>query len=142
MFLPIGWNQCQYKSHRLYRFLERSIHEILIPDGKAFHPKLWVVRYEHDTLPARYKVIVFTRNPDLRFLLGYDGDDGRGGESKPNKIDGKTNKPLADFIEFLYTTSKRDVPKQFLDELLSVKFRPVGDDEFIGFEIFPLGIRK
>ncbi|MBK6444367.1 MAG: hypothetical protein IPF81_03375 [Bacteroidetes bacterium] len=58
----------------------------------------------------------------------------------PSKVDAKTNKPLADFIEFLYTTSKRDVPKQFLDELLSVKFRPVGDDEFVDLKFYPLGI--
>ena len=140
VFCQLGGISANTKSHRLYRFLERSIHEILIPEGKAFHPKLWVVRYEHDTLPARYKVIVLTRN--LTFDSCWDMTVMMEGEVNPNpsKIDGKTNKPLSDFIEFLYTTSKRDVPKQFLDELLSVKFRPVGDDEFVDLKFYPLGI--
>jgi len=140
VFCQLGGINANTKSHRLYRFLERTIHEILIPEGKAFHPKVWVVRYEHDSLPARYKVIVLTRN--MTFDSCWDMTVMMEGLVNPNpsKVDGKTNKPLTDFIKYLYETCKLDIPQQFLNELMSVKFRPSGDDEHYHLEFFPLGI--
>ncbi len=51
------------KHNRLYGLLEPCVVGILPDDAyTAFHPKVWVLRYEHDDEPTRYRVIVLSRN--------------------------------------------------------------------------------
>lgn len=59
--------------HRgLITFLEQCVHEVVLPDPKrVFHPKLWLLRYEHeDGEKQRYRLLCLTRN--LTFARDWD----------------------------------------------------------------------
>ena len=51
------------KHNRLYGLLESCVIGIP-PNGvySSFHPKVWVLRYEAEEAPTRYRVIVLSRN--------------------------------------------------------------------------------
>jgi len=51
-----------HSNRALYTLLEDCVHPVRAPNGGAFHPKLWVVRFIQDDAPALLRVAVLTRN--------------------------------------------------------------------------------
>jgi len=142
VFCQLGGIHDNVKSEKLYRFVEGCIHQINLPNGKSFHPKIWIVRYDHKSKPAIYKIIVLSRN--LTFDCSWDMIVGLEGEVHPTlfNIDKKTNQPVADFINFLYKTINIPPPESFLKDMFRVSFRPIGDVDYSEVTFIPLGIDK
>ena len=126
------------KHNRLYGLLEPCVVGIL-PDNAytAFHPKVWVLRYEHDKEPTKYRVIVLSRN------LTYDRSwdiaahlDGDVTEQTQEKT-----LPLVSFVRHLISYEGFDEDRKFIADLRKVDFQtPAG---FNGnFFFHPVGIDK
>ena len=124
------------KHNRLYGLLEPCVVGIL-PESAytAFHPKVWVLRYEHDSQPTIYRTIVLSRN------LTYDRNwdiavhmDGEVGDERQPK-----NAPLADFVKYLLAYEGFEGDKKFLADLRRVQFKtPNGFNQNYFFH--PVGI--
>lgn len=84
---------------RLCTLLEHIVVEVTAPNGGAFHPKLWVLRYRSlgAGQPDRIRLLVLSRNLtrdrswDLSLLLDGDVTD--------RSVD--VNRPLVDFVRML-----------------------------------------
>lgn len=109
------------KHNRLYGLLEPCVVGIL-PDNAytSFHPKVWVLRYEHDNQPTMYRVIVLSRN------LTYDRSwdiaahlDGDVTEERQTR-----NQPLASFVSHLLSYERFDGDRRFVADLRRVQFNP------------------
>lgn len=51
-----------HSNRALYTMLEDCVHPMGAPNGGAFHPKLWVVRFAQDNGPPLMRVAVMSRN--------------------------------------------------------------------------------
>lgn len=108
------------KHNRLYGLLEPCVVGILPENAyTAFHPKVWVLRYEHDEEPTKYRVIVLSRN------LTYDRSwdiaahlDGEVTEERQKKV-----QPLASFVKYLTSHERFDGDRKFIADLRKVKFK-------------------
>ncbi len=108
-----------------------------MPDNAytAFHPKVWVLRYEHDSEQTIYRVIVLSRN------LTYDRSwdiavqmDGKVADERQSK-----NKPLVDFVKHLVAYQDFDGDRQFVADLAKAQFiAPSGFNQ--SFDFHPIGI--
>ncbi len=84
---------------RLFAMLEPVVAEVRAPNGGAFHPKIWLVRYRATETPDElfYRLVVLSRNLTLDrswdTMLAMDGWPGDG----PHKF----RQPLVDFIAAL-----------------------------------------
>jgi hypothetical protein len=124
------------KHNRLYGLLEPCVVGIL-PESAytSFHPKVWVLRYEQDDSPVKYRTIILTRN------LTYDRSwdiavhlDGEVTEQKQSKTE-----PLASFVKHLTTHERFDGDRKFIADLRKVKFEtPPGFNN--NFRFHPIGI--
>lgn len=124
------------KHNRLYGLLEPCVVGILPDDAyTAFHPKVWVLRYEQDDAPTKYRVIVLSRN------LTYDRSwdiaahlDGDVTEQPQEKT-----QPLVSFVKHLMSYERFDGDSKFIADLRKVDFQtPAG---FNGnFFFHPVGI--
>ncbi len=109
------------KHNRLYGLLEPCVVGILPENAyTSFHPKVWVLRYEHDNQPTQYRVIVLSRN------LTYDRSwdiaahlDGEVTEERQPK-----NQPLVSFVSNLRNQGTFDGDTKFIADLRRVEFRP------------------
>lgn len=136
VYHQVGKIHVPKKHNRLYGLLEPCMVGIL-PDNAytAFHPKVWVLRYEHEDLPIKYRVIVLSRN------LTYDRNwdvaahlDGEVTDSKQEK-----NVPLVDFVKYLTTYEGFEGDKKFIADLRTVDFQaPNGFHK--SFFFHPIGI--
>lgn len=54
----------------LYAVLEPSVHLVRAPNGGAFHPKVWIARFESEGAPPLLRVAVLSRN--LTFDRSWD----------------------------------------------------------------------
>ena len=124
------------KHNRLYGLLEPCVVGILPDDAyTAFHPKVWVLRYEHDEESTMYRVIVLSRN------LTYDRSwdiaahlDGEVTEDRQRK-----NLPLVSFVKHLLSYEGFDGDRKFVADLRKVEFQtPVGFNK--NFSFHPVGI--
>ena len=124
------------KHNRLYGLLEPCVVGILPDDAyTAFHPKVWVLRYEHDEEPTMYRVIVLSRN------LTYDRSwdiaahlDGVVTEDQQRK-----NQPLVLFVKHLLSYQGFDGDRKFVADLRKVEFQtPAGFNK--NFFFHPVGI--
>lgn len=106
--------------NHLFAFLENSVNEINTDEVRSsFHPKVWILRYEHNDKKAIiYKIIVLSRN--LTFDRSWDVAFFSDGEVKKN-IKNK-NKELVDFLAFISKQSKIEIPKIFIKDLQKVEF--------------------
>lgn len=59
-----------HTNRALYSMLETSVHPVRSPNGGAFHPKVWVVRFVSDEEPPLLRVAVASRN--LTFDRSWD----------------------------------------------------------------------
>lgn len=124
------------KHNRLYGLLEPCVVGILPDDAyTTFHPKVWVLRYEHDEEPTMYRVIVLSRN------LTYDRSwdiaahlDGVVTEDQQRK-----NQPLVLFVKHLLSYQGFDGDRKFVADLQKVDFQtPAGFNK--NFFFHPVGI--
>lgn len=130
--------------HLLFAMLEQTVHEVRAPKaGKAFHPKMWVVRYSAPREPSRYRVLVLSRN--LTSDRCWDVIVSLDGELLDRQNAIAANHPLADFVAALPRMCLRspspDVRKtidRFQRELRKVRFDlPEG---FTEVAFWPLGV--
>lgn len=93
---------------RLCALLEQMVVEVTAPQGGAFHPKVWVLRYEPSAEGGdrKLRLIILSRNLtsdqswDLSLQL-----DGTEGDSKL-----EANRPLGDFLRHLPEISRSALP--------------------------------
>jgi hypothetical protein len=58
------------QARNLYTMLEASVHPTRAPNGGAFHPKVWIVRFLRDEAPPLLRVAILSRN--LTFDRSWD----------------------------------------------------------------------
>lgn len=131
-----GRIQVPRNQNRLYGLLEDCVVGVP-PKGadSSFHPKVWMLRYECDDGPVRYRLIVLSRN------LTYD----RSWDIAAN-LDGSVsdrpqerNQPLVDFARYLHGYESFPGADVFMDGLSRVEFSP--PKGFNGnFRFHPIGI--
>lgn len=124
------------KHNRLYGLLEPCVVGILPKNAyTSFHPKVWVLRYEHVDQPIRYRVIVLSRN--LTYDRSWDIAAHLDGEVTVQRQ--VKNEPLVEFVSHLLSREGFDGDRQFVADLRRVEFQsPTG---FNGnFAFHPVGI--
>lgn len=123
------------KYHYLMAYWEQGIQPVTMPGhAQSFHPKVWVIRFEHKQLPAIYRVMISSRN--LTFVRDWDvafATDGK----VADKIQ-QENTPLIHFLQYLDSKGNKPIPKKFMEELSYVKFDL--HDKFDTFSFMPVGI--
>jgi hypothetical protein len=70
VFVDEGGIAIPHTSRALYALLERSVHPVRAPNGGAFHPKLWVVRFANESGSTLLRAAVSSRN--LTFDRSWD----------------------------------------------------------------------
>lgn len=94
---------------RLCSLLERVIVEVEAPNGGAFHPKIWALRFKpvSSDEPMRLRLLVLSRNltrdRSWDIALTLDGEVAR----RPQAL----NRPLSDFILRLPDFATGDLPE-------------------------------
>ena len=99
---------CTTPQSRLCALLEQMVIEVTAPQGGAFHPKVWILRYEPSTQGGdrKLRLLVLSRNLtadqswDLALQL-----DGTEGNSKRDD-----NRPLGGFLRSLPEISRNALP--------------------------------
>lgn len=78
-----------HTNRALYSMLETSVHPVRSPNGGAFHPKVWVVRFVSDEEPPLLRIAVASRN--LTFDRSWDvalvSEAANGQEHRPGTSD-------------------------------------------------------
>lgn len=100
VFTDTGRIQAQTRPHsRLCSLLERIIVEVAAPNGGAFHPKMWVLRFRpvRPDEPTRLRLLILSRNltRDRSWDIALTLDGVVANRSQA------VNRPLADFIRRL-----------------------------------------
>lgn len=110
IFCEAGRIQAQPKPQsRLCALLERMILEVTAPNGGAFHPKIWVLRYRPLDAgePMRMRLLVMSRNltrdRSWDLSLSLDGHVGRG--RRP------LNRSLVELVRRLPSLSTMPLPE-------------------------------
>lgn len=94
------------EKHLLYGLLEPVVVPVLAPGGGAFHPKVWVLRFESESDAAeRVRVLVLSRNlsPDRSWDVALSLEGPVTGRNKPD------NRPLVELLDLLPTWALRDL---------------------------------
>lgn len=142
IFCQLGGISAKVNDNKLYRFIENSLNEISLQNGKSFHPKVWIIRYEKTGEPSIYKVINLSRNltndSSWDMVIALEGEVKEMGTA----VDSKTNQPLIEFVNFLYKESGKISPLEFLKDLDKVCFRPLNDNFYNSIEFLPIGIGR
>lgn len=127
----------------LFGYLEGSVCQVVAPqEGRAFHPKVWVLRYTSKDGPVLYRLLVQSRN--LTFDRSWDVMLVLDGELVVRQNAFASNHPLGDFIDVLadmgtsLTQEQRAALELMQDEVRRVRFvLPEGFDDL---KFRPLGI--
>lgn len=142
IFCQLGGISSNVNDNKLYRFIENSINEISLENGKSFHPKTWILRFEKEGEPAIYKVLNLSRNLTndrcWDMVIALEGEVNNPG----TLVDSKTNQPLIEFVNYLYKEKNKPAPHEFLDDLGKVCFRPVNDNFYTSIDFLPIGIGR
>ena len=121
----------------IYAYFEDALAPVLPIDAfTSFHPKVWVLRYEHQDNPDNivFRLLVLSRN--LTFDRCWDVAAYLEGEPTNQPI--PKNTPLVDFLDWLCKKRPFSNARAFLDELTRVRFQQAGD--FSDFKFHPIGI--
>ena len=133
-----------------YGCLEPAVIETTAPNGGAFHPKTWLLRFAPDDeeQPVRYRFLCLSRN--LTFDRSWDTALTLDGELIDRKNAYGRNRPLSNFINALTGMATEAVPSKaqehvniLADEVLRVRFSvpdDFQDDERGDLTFLPLGI--
>ena len=137
----IAWPEQRYPQ---LAFLEESVAECVAPEGGAFHPKVWALRYRAEDGHLIYRMLCLSRN--LTMARSWDTILVLDGEVAGRRFVADSA-PLADFVGALpaMANALRGLPSdkesevlRLADELRQVKFEcPEG---FETFRMWPLGI--
>lgn len=125
------------RSHnRLYGLLEDCVVGVKPRSAdSSFHPKVWILRYESDDGPVRYRLIVLSRN--LTYDRSWDiaaNLDGEVAEETQER-----NRPLVDFARYLTGHESFAGAEAFLADLGRAEFTP--PKGFSGnFKFHPIGV--
>lgn len=118
------------KAHPLLCWLEEITVGIPPPEGGAFHPKIWVIRFrQRKGAGVKFRVVIGSRN--LTFdrsadvVVALDGDITKGSH---NKV-----KPLVDFLTYLNGHGAIDEDGSFLQQLGQTTFRGGGGFDYFRF---------
>jgi hypothetical protein len=110
VYCDAGHIQAQIKPQsRLCSLLERMIIEVAAPQGGAFHPKIWVLRFkpQSDLGPSKMRLLVLSRNltrdRSWDISLRLDGDVTR------RVVPG--NKPIVDLLKRLPRLAVHSAPE-------------------------------
>lgn len=123
------------KYHYLMAYWEKCIQPVTMPEyTSSFHPKLWVTRYEQKGSPARYRLLITSRN--LTMVRDWDMAYSAEGEVKDKEQ--PRNRPLVQFLRYLDTTGQKKIAPSFIEDLMKVKFD--FPEEFESFRFVPVGI--
>lgn len=135
-----GRIQVPRNQNRLYGLLEDCVVGVL-PKGadSSFHPKVWILRYESDDGPVRYRLIVLSRNltydRSWDIAVNLDGDVSNCPQDR--------NQPLVDFARFLINQDQTLFAgaEEFVNDLIRVEFSPPKGFN-TNFRFHPIGIGK
>lgn len=121
--------------HSLMAYWEKGIEAVKMDSHiSSFHPKVWIIRFEAAEQPARYRLLVTSRN--LTFARDWDIAFSTEGTVTSQDVD--KNGPLVDFMHYLSSKGIRPLPDKFIKELGRVEFNhPTG---FRLLNFFPIGI--
>jgi len=122
--------------NRLYGLLEDCVVGVLPKsENSSFHPKVWVLRYEQEQGPARYRLIVLSRN--LTYDRSWDIAASLDGDVSDEPQE--RNIPLVAFVRYLFDRQTFAGGEHFLDELSRAEFSP--PHGFNGnFRFHPIGV--
>ncbi len=124
--------------NRLYGLLEDCVIGVLPKNAdSSFHPKVWILRYETDDGPARYRLIVLSRN--LTYDRSWDiaaNLDGDVSETVNERV-----QPLVDFTHYLVGHESFVGADKFVEDLSRVEFSPPKGFNS-NFRFHPIGIGK
>lgn len=122
------------KYHHLMAYWEKGVQPITMPNhASSFHPKVWVARYTAQGKPAKYRLLVTSRN--ITFARDWDVAFSTDGEV--TETDQPRNRPLIDFLGYL-SDHGRAIEPDFISELERVKFDL--PDKFFQLRFIPVGI--
>jgi len=134
----------------LYGCLEPAVIETTAPNGGAFHPKTWLLRFEPDDKrePVRYRFLCLSRN--LTFDRSWDTALTLDGDLVDRQNAFSRNRPLSNFTRAIPGMATEPVPpkarehvERLADEVLRVRFAvPEGfqDNDGSGLTFLPMGI--
>ncbi|MGI8519434.1 MAG: phospholipase D family protein [Actinomycetota bacterium] len=125
----------------LVGYVEDSVHEVRMPPGAIFHPKLWVLRFRRPVGgDVAHRVICLSRN--LTFDRSWDTVLSLDGE--PNGRSVTSSAPLQEFVRSLPDRAVRALPEDataaigaLADELGAIEFSPPEGFDRVSFH--PLG---
>jgi hypothetical protein len=123
------------KYHPLIAFCEHRIIPIRMPTAmQSFHPKVWIIRYDRKDEKPIYRLLITSRN--LTFDRSWDMAFSTMGMVTDRQQ--PINKPLLDFIHYLYQSTGKSIEKEFLADLAMVNWeKPEG---FKQLDFLPIGI--
>lgn len=130
VYHQVGCLKVPKHARRIHAFLEDALVPILPGDAfTAFHPKLWVIRFESvdDPSDVTFRLLVLSRN--LTFDRSWDLAACLNGA--PGRRPLEWNQPLVDTVAWLREQRDFEGAEGFLDELARVDFEvPEGFDDF------------
>ncbi len=135
------------RAHQLlYHYLESSVVEVLAPHpGRAFHPKVWALRYVGSGGEVRYRLLCLSRN--LTFDRSWDTVLVLEGALAARVRAFGDNNPLGEFIAALPGMARGPLPagvearvEQVQHEIRRVRFGPPPGVQEVHFH--PLGIGR
>ncbi|GAB2478839.1 phospholipase D family protein [Algoriphagus taiwanensis] len=135
LFCQKGQIKVPKKYHPLMAYWENGIVQVQMKkDNESFHPKVWIARYEKEDRAAVYRFMVTSRNLtcDQSWDMAFSTMGVVGNEAV------EENQSLIDFIEQLYSNTKKRIDRKFLFELAKVKFKLPDGVQQIKFH--PIGI--
>lgn len=144
IFCQAGQIAVPRKQERIFAYLERSVHEVIPPTPNGvFHPKIWLIRYTHDTEPVCYRFLCLSRN--LTFDKSWDTILVLDGLLTDRTNAFGINNPVGDFIAHLPRLALTPLDQGTLEkiELLQHEVRRVQFEPPLGIEelsFHPIGI--
>lgn len=124
---------------KLHILLESVVVELALKEEKTFHPKFWLIKYEHEQKAPVYRCIVLSRN--LTYDRSWDVAACLTG-SRKDEPDSRS-RPLRDFLlalqSWMEPNAKTAMVARFADEIDQVEFQ-LGHKAFTDFAFCPVGI--
>ncbi|MCR5738215.1 MAG: hypothetical protein K6G43_00185 [Lachnospiraceae bacterium] len=124
----------------IYSLLENSVVPVNLGKGVNFHPKMWVIRYENDTVEI-IRIIILSRN--LTFDRSMDiAVEMTGIIDREKKRMQKKHQPIADLLNYLAEKTadkvKREEIAQLAQDVLLVNRFDI-DDQYEEYNFLPVG---
>ena len=143
VFVDEGGIAVPQANRALYTLLETCVHPVRAPGGGAFHPKVWLVRFDDDDQQPLIRVAVSSRN--LTFDRSWDV--ALTSEVAPGTRRVKESRPLAELVRALPGMAVRGIEADVAEMLTGLadevdRVRFPAPEKFSGavkFELMGLG---